>query len=209
MSKQGKRKGRLGAWVLALAMVVPCFGAFSALSETVAPEQTTAQAAANYGTIRVRVTVANNLTSYSFKLAGNYQLAEKPSVQLPDGNYTVTSNGSTLTLKLPNGTSQTIGSQITLIECQNTTKGFITMTGTHADTQRYRGDVIFYIDSGIRVVNRVPMETYLVGVIRGEMGAGFPLEALKAQTVAARGYAIKRLQANTGVHYDITDTRCV
>lgn len=52
---------------------------------------------------------------------------------------------------------------ITLIECQNTTKSFITMTGTHADTQRYRGDVIFYIDSGIRVVNRVPMETYLVG----------------------------------------------
>lgn len=38
------------------------------------------------------------------------------------------------------------------------------------------------------------------------MGRRLPAEALKAQTVAARGYAIKRLQANTGVHYDITDT---
>ena len=187
-------------------MVVPCFGALSVLSQTVAPEQTTAQAASNYGTIRVRVTVADGLTSYSFKLAGNYQLAEKPSLKLPDGQYTVTSNGSQLTLKLPNGSSYGVGSQITLIECQNAQKSFITMTGTHAGTQRYRGDVIFYIDNGIRVVSRVPMEIYLMGVIRGEMGAGFPLEALKAQTVAARGYAIKKLQAGTKVHYDITDT---
>lgn len=36
----------------------------------------------------------------------------------------------------------------------------------------------------------VPLETYLVGVIAGEMPASFHVEALKAQAIAARTYAL-------------------
>jgi len=40
---------------------------------------------------------------------------------------------------------------------------------------------------------KLPLEEYLVGVVAAEMPAEFPEEALKAQAVAARTYAVKRL----------------
>ncbi len=42
-------------------------------------------------------------------------------------------------------------------------------------------------------IKTMQMEDYLVGVVAAEMPAEFPLEALKAQAVAARTYAMKRL----------------
>ena len=50
----------------------------------------------------------------------------------------------------------------------------------------------------------LPLETYLRGVVPYEMGSGFPLEALKAQAVCARTYAMKKL--NTRKDQDVTDT---
>lgn len=38
------------------------------------------------------------------------------------------------------------------------------------------------------IVEHVPLETYLIGVVAGEMPADFPLEALKAQAIAARTF---------------------
>jgi len=43
------------------------------------------------------------------------------------------------------------------------------------------------------VINVLDLETYLQGVLIPEMGANFPLEALKAQAVAARTYALAHL----------------
>lgn len=42
------------------------------------------------------------------------------------------------------------------------------------------------------VVNRLPLETYLLGIVGSEMNPSWPLEALKAQAVAARTYAMQR-----------------
>lgn len=41
-------------------------------------------------------------------------------------------------------------------------------------------------------LNRIDLDEYLQGVIAGEMPAGFALEALKAQAIAARTYALKQ-----------------
>jgi stage II sporulation protein D len=43
-----------------------------------------------------------------------------------------------------------------------------------------------------RTVEELPFEEYVAGVIAGEMPASFPPEALKAQAVAARSYALTR-----------------
>jgi len=45
----------------------------------------------------------------------------------------------------------------------------------------------------LRVVNTVGLESYLSGVVPGEMPYTWPLEALKAQAVAARSYALANL----------------
>lgn len=43
------------------------------------------------------------------------------------------------------------------------------------------------------VVVRLNIEDYLIGVVAAEMPASFPFEALKAQAVAARTYAVKKI----------------
>lgn len=42
-------------------------------------------------------------------------------------------------------------------------------------------------------IKKIQLEEYLIGVVAAEMPAEFPLEALKAQAVAARTYAVKRM----------------
>lgn len=60
--------------------------------------------------------------------------------------------------------------------------------------------------SALRCVLALPVEDYLYGVVAYEMSDGFPLEALKAQSVAARTYAMKR-KAGAGTRdYDVVDT---
>lgn len=49
----------------------------------------------------------------------------------------------------------------------------------------------------LRLINELPMEKYLYQVVPSEMPASFGLEALKAQTIAARTYAINECVTNT------------
>ncbi len=60
----------------------------------------------------------------------------------------------------------------------------------------YRGTIEVQRDGRgrIRVINRVGLEDYLRGVVPSEMPAHWPPEALKAQAVAARTYALYRMQ---------------
>ena len=58
----------------------------------------------------------------------------------------------------------------------------------------YRGDLrIAKAGAKLQLVNIVGLEAYLLGVVPGEMPREWPLEALKAQAVAARTYAVAHL----------------
>lgn len=50
----------------------------------------------------------------------------------------------------------------------------------------------------------IPLEEYVIGVVAGEMPVTFNIEALKAQAVASRTYALKKIVENN--EYDVTDT---
>ena len=52
----------------------------------------------------------------------------------------------------------------------------------------------------------VPLEEYVIGVVAGEMPASFNIEALKAQSVAARSYIMYKIIHNKGKEYDVVDT---
>jgi len=82
--------------------------------------------------------------------------------------------------------------------------GVLTFSG-----KEYRGTLeIRPSGKRLRVINFLPMETYLRGVVPGEMGpVVYPrLEALKAQAIAARTYAIKNMGKFKSRGYDICDT---
>lgn len=71
-----------------------------------------------------------------------------------------------------------------------------------------------YISSNIIRVKRedsgdilyLPLEEYIVGVLAGEMPIYFEKEAFKAQAVAARSYALKRIEYNKNNDYDVVDS---
>jgi stage II sporulation protein D len=79
--------------------------------------------------------------------------------------------------------------------------GYLTVNG-----RRYRGDVaIVPIDTGVIVVNRLPLEAYLRGVVPVEMGPR-PVRdssALQAQAVASRSYAYLRMTSETPRAFDL------
>jgi stage II sporulation protein D len=62
--------------------------------------------------------------------------------------------------------------------------------------------------NGVRLINLLPLELYLRGVVPAEMGPRvFPaLEALKAQAVAARTYAVAHLDDHDDEGWDLCDT---
>ena len=55
-------------------------------------------------------------------------------------------------------------------------------------------------------VDNIPFEEYIVGVLAGEMPIYFEKEAFKAQAVAARSYALKRMEYNKDNEYDVVDS---
>lgn len=55
-------------------------------------------------------------------------------------------------------------------------------------------------------IETIPLESYIVGVLAGEMPIYFEKEALKAQAVASRSYAIKRIEYNKDKEYDVVDS---
>lgn len=57
-------------------------------------------------------------------------------------------------------------------------------------------------DGNVETIN---LEEYLIGVVPSESPLYFEDEALKAQTVAARTYALKQMQNNSDNYYDVTD----
>ena len=69
----------------------------------------------------------------------------------------------------------------------------------------YPGDLMLSIEGGLlQPILTLSVEDYLQGVVPYEMSNSFPLEALKAQAVCARTYALSRV--NTSAAYDLVDT---
>ena len=56
------------------------------------------------------------------------------------------------------------------------------------------------------LIDSVPIEEYIVGVLAGEMPVSFKIEALKAQAVASRSYVMKQIEKNINNKYDVVDT---
>ncbi|MGE5691581.1 MAG: SpoIID/LytB domain-containing protein [Pseudomonadota bacterium] len=75
------------------------------------------------------------------------------------------------------------------------------------DGRRYRGQLEVTVVGGkLRVVDVVGLEAYLAGVVPDEVPSTWPAEALKAQAVVARSYALA--SRRTGGTFDLyADTR--
>lgn len=84
-----------------------------------------------------------------------------------------------------------------------TTKGDVLISGL-----KYSGHLeVWKGDSGLFVINEVPLEEYVKGVVAGEVGSTWPSELLKAQAVVARTYALHQMQnGSSQFRYHLTSS---
>ena len=119
-----------------------------------------------------------------------------PTLPLPAyTELTATIEGSYVALRGNNGEliSSDVGSNGGIYPLDETVG-----TGMLLDSKSYRGGFLFTISQNgkLNAINYVTMDEYLYGVLHKEMSQSNPLEALKAQAVAARSFA----SLNTGRH---------
>ena len=77
------------------------------------------------------------------------------------------------------------------------TKGRVTVNSLKrgCGTPSYSGEIELRTTAeGIVMINELPLESYLCGVVPSEMPAAYELEALKAQAVCARSYACRQME---------------
>lgn len=83
---------------------------------------------------------------------------------------------------------------------------FITKIFTKKDQMDYtliNNTFIKVKDEKTGKINKIEFEEYIKGVVAAEMPASFEIEALKAQAVASRSYALYHME---GKEYDVTNT---
>lgn len=69
----------------------------------------------------------------------------------------------------------------------------------------YTGSLKMTVKDGcLRAVLYAPIEEYLLGVVPYEMSDSYPIEALKVQAIAARTYAVKKINEKK-IEYDVFD----
>lgn len=113
--------------------------------------------------------------------------------------YPFKATGSTISIELQN---QWFNLNINRLVIKPGEKGFIS-------TKRrwYRGEFIIENRGGsLVVINNLPLEDYLLGVVPAEMPSKWSYEALKAQAIAARSYAIANRGKRASRGYDLKDT---
>ena len=88
--------------------------------------------------------------------------------------------------------------------------GPLWLSGPGLPRRRYTGVLTVSAAKGrLKIINSVPLEIYIAGVVTGEASDLSHPEAYKAQAVAARTYIVKHLKNHAGEGYHLCDsTHC-
>ncbi|MGC6483535.1 MAG: SpoIID/LytB domain-containing protein [Synechococcus sp.] len=90
----------------------------------------------------------------------------------------------------------------TTLRCQSKGSGVVVLNGLP-----YQGMIeLMRSDKGWLPINQLDLERYVASVVGGEMPSHWGKEALKAQAVAARSYALVHIVRPAGKHYHLGDT---
>ncbi len=168
------------------------------------------------------ITGNQDIAVWDFKASGNFyvlQDVKAVSVSLTSGVFSVTgldkeelickAGGTTKKVSemLLNGFSLVPGDYLQYLNSDGTTFDSV----INYDGKAYRGGMSFFMNANntFKVINKLSIDEYAYGVINGEMGYSNPIEALKAQAVVVRSYALTNLGRHETSGYDLCDsTHC-
>lgn len=159
----------------------------------------------------IRILLSTSGSALDVTLNGNYSLCDASNIVRAFPNYgsvyRLTASGNTVAVS-SQGVYITEGTRFTIKEhtpISGTNGNSFSLYNSKYGTLSYRGDLIVYAQNGtLYCVNRVYIEEYILGVVGGEIGDNSPMEALKAQAVAARSYAVREISLSN--NYDMLDT---
>lgn len=185
-----------------------------------------------YDVRKVRVLISQrNHSESTVRIYGNYAVHDAAGNALfiaqDEAAYTVKAENSAVSLYSAFGTLLYSGASVSFKEFEgddanNCVKVSSVSMGNSVTDRTYRGDLnIYYFDktgsyskrwAGLYLVNNVYMEDYIQGVVAAEMGKenkqnqakGWPVEAQKAQAVAARTFAMNKTRSS--LVFDVYDT---
>jgi stage II sporulation protein D len=86
----------------------------------------------------------------------------------------------------------------------NSSSTYLAYNGT-----RFRGQFLLRRtdDGTVALINELPVEQYLYGVVRKEIAPNWPVEVVRAQAVAARSFVVARMRgADNGEQFDVQST---
>jgi stage II sporulation protein D len=140
-------------------------------------------------------------------------LDDKDSVSLRlDGNYTITTLDSSKVLmkgEFLRAKAQAVKAGIAIGEQQLAVSGVKLNAQKDSDIwiegRSFRGtvDLIKKDNQKLIAINRVPLDGYLYSVLRHEVSPHWPMEALKAQAIVARTFALYNVRQNKLQLYDL------
>ncbi len=73
------------------------------------------------------------------------------------------------------------------------------------EEEKVKEKIIVKVKNKDNTINNIELEKYVVGVVAGEMPASFNDEALKAQAIASRTYAVYKMNTSKGDYDLVTD----
>lgn len=106
--------------------------------------------------------------------------------------------GRSATIKM-SGARVIVGKDTLAMPVRVTSAGLLRFDG-----KSYRGDFLFTQKGGM--LNVLDMEDYLRGVLPAEVGASWPMEALRAQAIISRTYALRQSMGRAKKGYDVVDS---
>ena len=158
-------------------------------------------ARAEKNTVRVLLTRLNLTDRLEIALDGSYTL---DGMSFQRGSKLVLSCATGRIMAYYEGMALDSGKELVLTRHQ-AAEGLENGLRLNGDYALYRGDLHVTTDGKmLTAVLHIPIEEYLLGVVPYEMSDSFPLEALKAQAVAARTYALYKMRGASGA-YDLVD----
>ena len=139
--------------------------------------------------LEIRVALLGAGTNPDLSASGAWQVVSRDGQLLQQGGAGSSVNLSELWLQGPEAWLQTSGSSVLV------------------NGRPYGGRLRLIPESGgLRVVNHVGLEAYIGAVVGAEMPSSWSLEALRAQAVAARSYALAHMARPANRHWHLGDT---
>jgi len=169
------------------------------------------QSSAVDGMVRVYLSSLGSPSSLTLTVSGSYSLSDNTTLNSGE-TLNVSFNSSTGMLTLTrNGVAYSMGKSFTLRRHSTTGSNGIKIAQARKPGNLYPGDLEFKavsVSGGYKLytIAHIYIENYLYGVVPYEMGSSAPLEALKAQAVAARTYTVRMMSVRSTILYDVVDT---